>query len=146
MVGQLPIAALLIAFTTACGGHTSPRRVEQPTLGTVDAAPSGAEAKLGEGAAKGFLRPCQTMIIGSGLVELRCDDYQVVEFRRPDSKGRADADLDDLMIVLRARFGELRDADELRLGAVHGEEALERLLSRALTAASPDELFGPAQD
>ena len=48
--------------------------------------------------------------------------------------------------ILRARFGELRDVDEQRLRAAQGEEALEQLLSRALTVASPGELFGPAQD
>jgi hypothetical protein len=109
MVGQIPIAALLIAFPAGCGGDNAPRRVAHPPLATAAAAPSTGHTGLGESAAKGFLRPCQTMIVGSGLVELRCDDYQVVEFRKPESSGRSDADLDDLMAVLRARFGELRE-------------------------------------
>jgi hypothetical protein len=121
MGGEIQIAVLLAAFTVSCGGDPGPRKVEQPTLETLEPAAPGSGARLGRSAAPGFFRACQTVATGGGLVELRCDVYQVVEFRKPDSGGSGDADLDDLLKVLGARFGELeetrRDAriDELAI-------------------------------
>ncbi len=114
MALQLRMAAILLAFTASCGGKPGPQKIDRPKLETISATPKGGQNSLGKDAPKGFLRPCQTMIAGSGLVELRCDDYQLVEFRKPKSGGSGDADLDALMEVLGARFGEL---DETRRDA-----------------------------
>lgn len=109
MGGQIRIIAILTAFTVSCGQAEAPRQVERPTLETLEPAKKSPKVQLGEAAAPGFFRPCQIVVAGSGLVELNCDEYQIVEFRRPKSGGSGDADLDDLMKVLGARFGKLRE-------------------------------------
>jgi hypothetical protein len=109
MGGQLRIIAILTTFTVSCGGTEGPRQVEQPTLETLEPAKESPQTSLGEAAAPGFFRPCQIVVAGSGLVELSCDDYKIVEFRRPKSGGSGDVDLDDLMKVLGARFGKLSE-------------------------------------
>ena len=110
MRGQLAIAAILAAVTVSCGGTEGPRRVEQPTLETLEPASGAPKVLLGEDVAPGFFRPCQVVVAGSGLVELSCDAYQIVEFRKQESGGNGDADLDDLMKVLVARFGALKES------------------------------------
>jgi hypothetical protein len=86
--------------------------VQQPTLETLEPASEAAKVSLGADVAPGFFRPCQVVVAGGGrgLVELSCDAYQVVEFRRPESSGNGDADLDDVIKVLAARFGELEES------------------------------------
>lgn len=109
MGGEIRIATFLAAFTASCGGAEAPRQVDQPTLETLEPAAQGAAASLGKQAPPGFYRSCETVAAGGGLVELHCDDYQIVEFRKPESSGTGDADLNDLLTLLGARFGELSE-------------------------------------
>ncbi len=109
MGGQIPIAAVVTAFTLCCGGTEGPRQVEQPTLETVGPAKDGPSLSLGESVAPGFFRPCEVVLAVSGLIELSCDAYQIVEFRKPESNGNGDTDLDDLMKLLEDKFGDLQE-------------------------------------
>jgi hypothetical protein len=107
---EIRVACLLAALSGACGGPHEVRRVEQPTLETLEV-DSAEEAGLGTHAVPGFLRPCQTRFSADGLVELSCDEHQIVEFRKIDLGDREDSDrdLDELMTILRTRFGELEE-------------------------------------
>lgn len=91
----------------------------RPKLATKAASPSLEKVVIGNeekspmafagDTAKGFLRPCQTVLAGGGVVELVCGEHQVVEFRKGASTGESEEDLHDVMEVLAARFGELQE-------------------------------------
>lgn len=110
MSTHLLAAFLVAALAGACGGHKTVHRVEQPSLETV--APEATTGQgLGTSAVPGFLRACQVQAAASGLVEISCDQHQLVEFRKLDGAGPqgGDEDLDELMQILEARFGELAE-------------------------------------
>ncbi len=105
------------AITVACARDNTSKIVSQPTLTQVQASESvGQEASLAPDTPEGFLRPCTTVMASGGVVELACGEHQVVEFRKGSSTGEAERDLDDVMEVLQARFGDLREErDEGRI-------------------------------
>lgn len=108
MSTEFRVACLVAALTATCGGAaTEVRRVEQPTLETV--APKAKGQGMGDVATPGFLRACQTRALGAGLVELGCEQHQIVEFRKLEMEESADdeSQIDQLMEILSARFGAL---------------------------------------
>lgn len=102
------ILLLVCAFTVSCGGPTSTRLGERPTLKARESE-APPPVPLGANAPRGFLRPCQTLRAGDGVVELSCGEHQVVEFRQVEV-GEQGEGLDGVMTILRARFGELEDS------------------------------------
>jgi len=84
--------------------------VEQPTLETVVATKTTGQG-WGTDVAPGFLRPCVTLSASGGLVELACDAYQLVEFRKPRPEPKPGAEVEPpeglgaLLEILQARFG-----------------------------------------
>ena len=106
------VVATAVIAATACSVPKSRTQTStatsQPEFVTND--PNTQEVKaLGADAPKGFLRPCQTVLASGGVVELACGEHQIVEFRKGASTGEADQDLNDVMEVLQARFGELKE-------------------------------------
>jgi len=103
------LGGFLFGFLLACGGkQESSHTLTEGTLETLSSEPSSTGAPLGEGAPPGFLRPCQTMVSGGGLVELHCDDYRIVEFRKDESAATSVV-LDSVLKLLEARFGPIED-------------------------------------
>ncbi len=113
-IGQATAGLLFAAFTGACGPVSEPRSVEQPTLQTVVEKEPTRDG-WGVDVAPGFLRPCRVLSAGGGLVELSCDAYQIVEFRRPRPAPEPGQEvpppegLDELLELLQARFGPFRE-------------------------------------
>lgn len=111
MTLRLSLLVLGMMAIASCSGHAEK---SSPALAPLSgAAPAEkideASLVLGANTPNGFLRPCQTLIAAGGVVELRCGEHRIVEFRKGASAGDNEQDLDDVMEVLQARFGELRE-------------------------------------
>ncbi len=100
----------MAAFTVSCGPVSESHSVERPTLETVVETEKAAQG-WGADVADGFLRPCKTLSASGGLVELSCDAYQLVEFRKPRAEPEPGGEvappegLGALVEILQARFG-----------------------------------------
>lgn len=90
----------------ACGSAT-PKSEQPHELAQDDRAARRTQAQP----VSKMLAGCETLSAAAGLVELQCAEHRLVEFRKPQGAGldAADADLDELMRVLEARFGALTD-------------------------------------
>ena len=109
MWDDIRLLAVLALVAVCCAAPKRAKHLEQPTLETIEPASSEGAVELGESVPTGFLRPCRTVSSLAGLVELSCGEHQIVEFRKADSTGGGDKDLDAAVTVLKARFGELRE-------------------------------------
>ncbi len=99
-------AVLLVLM--ACGPASKAHSIEQPHLETVG--PAIAAEVWGAKVAPGFLRPCEALVLGEGLVEVACGTHKLVEFRRPPAAEQENAPakgLSTLMKILEGRFGAL---------------------------------------
>ncbi len=109
-IGQMCSLLLFTAFTVSCGPVSEPRSVQQPTLETVVAKETAGQG-WGADVPHGFLRPCVTLSASGGLVELSCDAYQLVEFRKPRPTAEPGDEVPPpegigaLLEILQARFG-----------------------------------------
>ena len=103
---------MAVIMATACGAAKSRTQTSDTSSELEFVADTEQEQEvkaLGSDAPEGFLRPCQTVLASGGVVELACGEHQIVEFRKGASAGEAEQDLNDVIEVLQARFGDLKE-------------------------------------
>jgi hypothetical protein len=94
---------LFVLALAACSGAVAERSAVP--LAPVE---GGEPDPLAVDADPDMLRPCQTLIAGQELVEIRCGEYRIVEFRKETTVGESPV-LDVVTGLMQQRFGELKE-------------------------------------